>query len=31
MKDRQGRVTVDGFYDEVRPLGAAEAAATSSA
>ena len=27
MKDRQGRVTVDGFYDEVRPLGAAEAEA----
>jgi acetylornithine deacetylase/succinyl-diaminopimelate desuccinylase-like protein len=27
MKDRHGRVTVDGFYDEVRPLGAAEAEA----
>jgi acetylornithine deacetylase/succinyl-diaminopimelate desuccinylase-like protein len=27
MKDRQGRVTVDGFHDEVRPLGAAEAEA----
>jgi acetylornithine deacetylase/succinyl-diaminopimelate desuccinylase-like protein len=25
MKDPDGRVTVDGFYDDVRPLGAAEA------
>jgi acetylornithine deacetylase/succinyl-diaminopimelate desuccinylase-like protein len=24
MKDRQGRITVDGFHDDVRPLGEAE-------
>jgi acetylornithine deacetylase/succinyl-diaminopimelate desuccinylase-like protein len=27
MKDREGRVTVDGFYDDVRPLSQAEQAA----